>query len=304
MASIPRTKSLKPPAFTPSEPAPTDASEPAGDSRPPPGEAPRAMAPGARAPDLTVSIVSHGQGALVDRLLRQIARQTAAGLIRRVVVTLNIPEPVPADWNALAAFPVDILHNREPAGFAANHNRALAGCTDGLVAILNPDLDLQGDPLTLLAQAARKAGTGLVAPLVLQDDGRPADSARSLLTPGSVIGRLLPGRRRASTAPHWYAGMCLVLPAGVWRAVGGFDERYRLYCEDFDLCARLRLAGWALVHQPQARVRHAAQRSSHRSLRPLAWHLRSLARVWRSPVYRDYRRLLRAEAAPTSGAKG
>jgi GT2 family glycosyltransferase len=295
---------LKPAAFTPSEPAPTDASEPAGDSRPPPGEAPRATAPVARPPDLTVSIVSHGQAALVDRLLRQIARQTATGLIRRVVVTLNIPEPVPADWTTLAAFPVDILRNRAPAGFAANHNRALEGCADGLVAILNPDLDLQGDPLTLLAQAARAAGTGLVAPLVLQDDGQPADAARSLLTPGSVIARLLPGRRRASTAPHWYAGMCLVLPAGVWRAVGGFDARYRLYCEDFDLCARLRLAGWALVQQPQARVRHAAQRSSHRSLRPLAWHLRSLARVWRSPVYRDYRRLLRAEAAPSAGTKG
>ena len=40
-----------------------------------------------------------------------------------------------------------------------------------------------------------------------------------------------------------------------------------------------------------ASVIHAAQRASHCSGRHLAWHLRSLLRLWTSPVYASYRRM-------------
>jgi GT2 family glycosyltransferase len=244
---------------------------------------------------LTISIVSHGQAALVDTLLRQLARQSAPGLVRRVVITLNLPEPVPPDWTVLGAFPVDIVRNLRPASFATNHNRALADCHDGLVAVVNPDIELRGDPFARLAQAAIQPGVGLVAPRVIEPDGRIADAARDLLTLGSVLARTLLRRRQASAAPAWYAGMCLMLPARAWQAMRGFDERFRMYCEDFDLCARLRLAGYLLVQAPEAEVVHAARRSSNRNLRPMVWHVASLLRVWASPVYRDYARLLRAQ---------
>jgi hypothetical protein len=43
------------------------------------------------------------------------------------------------------------------------------------------------------------------------------------------------------------AGMFMLLRREAFAQVGGFDERYFMYCEDFDLCARLRLAGWHVV---------------------------------------------------------
>jgi len=253
---------------------------------------------------LVVSIVSHEQAALADALLRQLAAQTRRGLIREVRLTLNLPEHEPSTWHlpifrgahGEPAFALRIIRNARPAGFALNHNRALADVHDGVVAVLNPDLQLLEDPLALLTQASQAPGVGLVVPQVLEADGRAADAARELLTPGSVLSRQLLRRRHASDRPAWYAGMCLVLPGAAWHAVGGFDARYRMYCEDFDLCARLRLAGYALRQVPEARVLHPARRASHRALRPLAWHLGSLARVWRSPTYHAYRRLLRAEA--------
>ena len=243
-----------------------------------------------------MSIVSHGQADLVDGLIRQLARQTAFGLIDRVVLTLNIPEKIPDDWAKLGAFELKVIRNQRPDGFAANHNRALAGQTQGIVAVLNPDLQLVGDPLSLLCEAAMGPGVGLVAPVVLEENGEPADSARDLLTPASVLSRTLLRRRHPSPSPDWFAGMCIVLPASAWREMGGFDERFRMYCEDFDLCARLRLAGLSLIQVSDARLLHAARRSSHRSLQPLVWHLRSLWRVWRSGTYREYRKLLRTEA--------
>ncbi|NMM78839.1 glycosyl transferase, partial [Acidovorax sp. SRB_24] len=92
----------------------------------------------------------------------------------------------------------------------------------------------------------------------------------------------------------WVNAACLVLPTSAWGAVGGFDEAYFMYCEDVDLCLRLRLAGLALVRVSK-RVLHAGERASHRRWAHLRWHLISLLHLWRSPVYRRARQLLRAE---------
>ena len=44
--------------------------------------------------------------------------------------------------------------------------------------------------------------------------------------------------------------------AGGVRAVRGFDEELFLYKEDEDLCMRLRRAGWQVIYEPAAVVRH------------------------------------------------
>ena len=52
------------------------------------------------------------------------------------------------------------------------------------------------------------------------------------------------------------SGACLLVPARRFREVGGFWEAMFLYCEDTDLCWRLRLAGLRIVVCPDARVVH------------------------------------------------
>jgi GT2 family glycosyltransferase len=139
---------------------------------------------------------------------------------------------------------------------------------------------------------------GLVAPQILEADGRVADFARRLVSPWEVIRRRFgpAGAERAPEPPDWVAGMFLVLRSATFAAVGGFDTRYIMYCEDADLCARLRLRGLRLVVVPSVRVTHLAQRASRRSLRPMFLHVSSLIKFWLSPAYNQYRLLLRGEA--------
>jgi GT2 family glycosyltransferase len=92
--------------------------------------------------------------------------------------------------------------------------------------------------------------------------------------------------------------MFLAIRSEAFEAIGGFDERYHLYCEDVDLCARLRLAGWQLRQARDAVVVHDARRASRRSLRHLGWHLASMTRLWRSDAWRRYRALIASEGAP------
>jgi N-acetylglucosaminyl-diphospho-decaprenol L-rhamnosyltransferase len=236
--------------------------------------------------DLTASVVSHGQIGLVNTLIADLVRHSSPRL-RRLVVTLNIPEddPIrPAD----ARFDILVLRNARVSGFGTNHNLAFRQCDTRWFAVLNPDLRFSDDALGLLL-AACEPQDGLIAPLILDAEGHPADAARRLPTPLLVAARRLQRRSRGPDPDFdWLAGMCLMLDAEAFRSLGGFDERYFMYCEDTDLCLRMQLAGWSVRQVPSVRIVHEARRESRRSVRYLRWHVTSLIRLWTSPVFWAY----------------
>ncbi|WP_246867528.1 glycosyl transferase [Diaphorobacter sp. LR2014-1] len=234
---------------------------------------------------LVVSIVSHGHGVLVQRLLGQLA-EWSAGSVSRVVLTHNIPEPTPQAPITGWPFRMEIVFNAVPRGFGANHNRALQDATEAFVCVLNPDVELlpTQEPFTALMQAAATDGVGCAYPMQLDADGGEQDYERELPSPRALW------RRRVLRQPQrkvdWVNAACIVLPKSAWQLMGGFDEAYFMYCEDVDLCLRLRLAGLRL-QKTQACVLHVGHRASRKQWRHLVWHVRSLLRLWRSGVYRQ-----------------
>lgn len=234
-------------------------------------------------PQVVVSIVSHGHAAEVGRLLAELAALRSR-LIARVVLTLNLPhEQAPGAPRSGWPFALQVLRNEKPLGFGANHNRALREATEDCVCVMNPDVNPLGrDPFTVLTSVAMSPGVGCAYPRQVDASGRPQDYARELPTPMALWRRRGLGRRERRV--DWVNAACMVMPRRVWEAMGGFDETYYMYCEDVDLCLRMRLAGLALV-RADACVQHAGQRASHRKLRHLAWHMAGLLRLWRSPVY-------------------
>lgn len=237
---------------------------------------------------VTLSVVSHEQHALVDALLADLAGINAPELAR-VVLTQNLPETPPSTKGPHSP-PLEVIRNRTPLGFGMNHNAAFRKCDTEYFAVVNPDIALMANPFPALITALR-AGAGVAAPVVLEPDGRVADTARSLITPYELIRRRTPSYTPPEV-PRWFAGMFLVFRADAFASVNGFDEGFFMYCEDFDICARLRLAGWPLSFVRQVQVVHAAQQLSHRSLRHLRWHLSSLGRMWTSANFWRYRRLV------------
>ena len=245
---------------------------------------------------ITLSIVSHRQRALVAALLRDIAAFDS-DRIAAIVLTRNVPEP-DIDIPSTLRDRVTVIDNPTPRGFGANHNAAASRCETALFAILNPDLRLRADPFDALARAfedSRGADLGIVAPTIVSIAGEPEDAARSIITPWRLVRRRLLGRDRVPSArPDWLAGMFLLVRASAFRRVGGFDERYFMYCEDFDLCARLALASWRFAVNPDVTVVHDAQRASRGSFQHLRWHVTSLLRMWTSSAFWRYRDLLRS----------
>jgi len=59
---------------------------------------------------------------------------------------------------------------------------------------------------------------------------------------------------------------CLAMRSGTFRALAGFDERFRTY-EDHEFCRRARSAGVRLVYQPEATVLHESSQGLGRMLK-------------------------------------
>ena len=243
--------------------------------------------PPSPAPSITISIVSHGPLALVQPLLEQLDRYSRTSTAK-VVLTLNIPEPdvlAGRTWG----FEIERIENASPKGFGANHNQAFERCGTPWFLVLNPDIRFDGDVLSpLLAQAA--ADAGLLTPRILEPGKTEPEPHRALITPFEIVGRKKPGYVRPAV-PAWIPGLFMLFRSEAYRQVGGFDEKFFMYGEDFDICARTRLAGWKLQVGENLLARHDAQRESHRSRKYLYWHVTSLLKVWLSASFWRYLRL-------------
>lgn len=233
---------------------------------------------------LVLSVVSHGQRALLLGLLEDLQRNVKTPF--RLIVTENIPEepefPV-SDYT----YSINVVRNRHPKGFGSNHNSALELSAGDWLCVLNPDIRILSDPFPALFQIISDRRIGVVAPEVINPALIPEDHARNFPSVFTLIAKLFghrPGNssagRHAVYYPDWVAGMFMLFRAETLRSLGGFDERYFLYYEDVDLCARLREADYEVAVCPDAVVIHAARRQSRRNLRFASWHLHSALRFF------------------------
>jgi N-acetylglucosaminyl-diphospho-decaprenol L-rhamnosyltransferase len=229
--------------------------------------------------DVTVSVVSHGQNALVNQLLEDVQRVCADRVA--LVVTENIRDRV-----ALAtALPFERIVNERIKGFGANHNAAFQHCRTPYFCVLNPDIRLPADPFRPLLEALAGERVAVAAPLVRNPAGGIEDSARRFPTAASLLKKAFVDRRqpdyptdRGTQDVDWVAGMFMLFRAEAYRAARGFDEAYFMYYEDVDLCRRLRAAGESVRYVPAAEVVHDARRASRRDARLAMQHLKSIAR--------------------------
>lgn len=230
---------------------------------------------------LTLSVVSHGQAELVSGLLDDLRRYCSATSLE-VVLTINVPEELPESFTRMP-FPLNILHNTSPLGFGENHNRAFQHARGDFFCVINPDIRIAFDIFPVLMESLKEASLGVVAPLVVDREGVIEDSARRFPTPLKILCKAL-GRckerdyviKDALLYPDWVGGMLMVFRREIFKEIGGFNQKFFLYYEDVDLCARVWISGLRVALIPQVSATHMARRSSHKKMRYLLLHMRSM----------------------------
>ena len=232
---------------------------------------------------ITVSIVSHGHGAGVERLIGQAVEEPLVG---RIILTLNLPEKlsVPDDERII------VVRNTKIKGFGANHNAAYRKCSTPYFCVLNPDIVLLRGSLGELMRCLQASQAAVAGPIVISPDGKQEDSWRRFPTLLSLslkaLGRdttiVRPNNPPSLLFPDWVAGMCMLFDSKCFSSVMGFDERLFLYYEDVDICARLWRSGQSVVASPVATVVHNAQRASRSDWEHMRWHGVSMLKYfWR-----------------------
>lgn len=241
---------------------------------------------------LCISIVSHGHKKLVDELISQLATKTHFE-IAQLIITCNRPDIESFDYlcsKIYFPFPVRCINNAHPLGFGENHNQAFRYCESDFFCVVNPDIELKNDPFENLLRTSSLPNIGLTYPSQVNGQNLLLDFERGLVSPASIAQRhLLRQRHTSAKRPvHWVSGAFMMFKSSVFRELGGFDERYFMYCEDVDICLRMQLAGYKLA-RADATVIHHTQRQTLKDSRHLAWHIRSLLRLWTSAAYKAYK---------------
>lgn len=233
--------------------------------------------------EFAVSIVSHGQGAMIKLLLQDLENIKKTASIE-IILTVNIPEQDEAFGSGLRC--VDrIIRNTEPKGFGANHNAAFETTERELFVVVNPDIRMRSFEFRNMAIPFYDPSVSACAPIVVSSSGRRENSFRRFPTFGSLA---MKGLGRSQEYDYelsegvfrveWVAGMFVVYRSSSFREIGGFDTRYFMYYEDADICRRLDSKGCKTVVQSSSKVIHDAQMDSRRKLRYLLWHLQSALR--------------------------
>lgn len=212
--------------------------------------------------DVDVVIVNWNAGNDLTMCVDSV-RATAAGRVNRIVVVDNASTDGSLD--TLGVRPdLHVVHATRNLGFAAGANLGARHARSRLLLFLNPDARvLPGAIAAAAAYHDARIDTGIVGALLVDGSGtwQPSAGRFNALTHLLLDTRLTRRPPRCSQSVDWIHGAFLLIEGALFKRLGGFDERFFMYGEDMDLCARARTAGYGTAIVPAARIIHLGNRS-------------------------------------------
>ncbi|MEO8433497.1 MAG: glycosyltransferase family 2 protein [Pyrinomonadaceae bacterium] len=227
-------------------------------------------------PDLSIIIVNWNGGELLRRCIESVARYPASTSWEIILVD-NASTDNSLEWVRAANLTnLRLIENRQNLGFGKANNLGFSLSSAPLLFLLNNDAEVQEGAIDRLIVTIRSgARVGACGPRIINPDGSlqvsvwrnpPTPSAMILgalrlyrLLPRRVAGELLLGqhwdharRRRV----NMLLGAAMLVKREVVDELGGFDERFHMYAEDFEWCLRIVRGGWEIVFEPEAVVLH------------------------------------------------
>lgn len=208
------------------------------------------------APEISVVVLNYNGAAWLDRCLTSLAGQTIAAQIEIIVA-----DNASTDRSDLLAEDLlqnkpgwRVLHLGRNLGYCAGNNEASQQARGRYLLFLNTDTWLEPDCLEQLLKEVSSANAIAATPLVM--DYRD-DRLQSVGEGGFDLFGLPSSPSRGSQQDVLIANGPALLVEAVWfRKLGGFDEQFFMYADEFDLCWRVWLAGGRVIAATSARLHH------------------------------------------------
>lgn len=184
----------------------------------------------------------------------------------------------------VADLPVTAIATGRNGGFSFGVNTAWRAGTAPFVLILNPDARCDRSAIDrMVAVLDAHPEVAAVAPRILNEDGSLQWSLRrfprlaSTFATALFLQRLRPRSAWADEVirdpaaygrparPEWVSGACIMVRRTTLERLGGLDEGFFLYCEDKDLCRRIRDLHLEVAYEPAAVCVHVGGASAPRA---------------------------------------
>ena len=258
---------------------------------------------------LTVSIVLfHSPLAqlrdLIDSLIDSLSG-AAVSNVRCVLVDHSLDpryadqcRAVLAEYGACEQIEFELLAPSKNHGYGAGHNLAMASLDGTFHLILNPDVALSPRAISVaLETMGVHPDCVLLAPVGSGADGTSLYLAKAFPSVWALALRAFAPlwlRRRSRAVARYelrdqsseivrpvplVSGCCMWVRRAVYDEVGGFDDSYFLYFEDFDLSMRMARHG-AVVEHRELTIIHHGGKASRKGGRHWLWFGLSAARFF------------------------
>jgi len=231
--------------------------------------------------DLSIGIVSYNAVDALLSCLRSIIDETS-----EIQFEIFVVDNASSDQCADRADEIDarvvVIRNDRNLGFAKAVNQALVRARGKYFLMLNPDTTVSDRALekSLAFLNTQSANTAISCRIVNAAGethyvrrGRAISSIRGEFVRHMRLERIFRNTRffRATVNDFdtdavseipFTQGSFVMLPTQFMRELGGLDEQFELYAEDYDLCCRIYQSGGRILHYPDATVTHIGAQSS------------------------------------------
>lgn len=165
---------------------------------------------------------------------------------------------------------VKLIQNPENGGFAKGYNQALVNLNEDIFILLNSDVEvtknwiepilqqMKADPTISIAQPKIKSYREKEYFEYAGAAGGFIDQLGYPFCQGRIFQEIEKdeGQYDDNKEVFWATGACMFVRSAVFKALGGFDERYFAHMEEIDLCWRAKNLGHRVFYIAESEVFH------------------------------------------------
>ena len=234
--------------------------------------------------DLSIIIVNHNHSDYLIKNIDSIINNTK-NIIYEIILVNNTIEDKGFIKIRNNYSDITIIENKSYKGFSSNNNIGIKKSRGDYILLLNPDTYLKNNAIEImLSYIKNNKEVGICGPKILNIDGSLQYSCRAFPTIKSFIFRRTPLRKiinqKEKSSRHlmvnishnlplsvdWMLGACLMINRKLINDLDLLDENYFMYCEDIDICYRIKQNHLECHYVPNAIIYHYHQGVSDKRL--------------------------------------
>lgn len=202
---------------------------------------------------LSILIVNYNTEKFICDLLLSLENQTFHKSDYEIVIVNNIQnsklDEMIKNHCFEDKFNLRIINSNDNIGFGRAMNLGFKYAKGEHILLLNPDVKMrQDDYLEKLLETTNKyPDYGAISTKVLDDNNNDTSTYTTY-----EFGQNL----EFNDEICWFQGSLLLIRHEIFKQLGGFDDDFFMYCEDVDLCLRIKRLGLALIKNDELEVYH------------------------------------------------